>query len=30
MLVMVFDRTFHKAYERGLLGRVPQNKIKAS
>ena len=26
MLVMVPDGTFHKTYERGLLGNVPQNK----
>ena len=25
MLVMVFDRTFYKRYERGILGNVPQN-----
>ena len=23
-MVMVFDETFHKTYERGLLGNVPQ------
>ena len=25
MLVMVLAGTFHKTYERGLLGNVPQN-----
>ena len=27
MLVMVLDGTFHKTYERVLLGYVPQKKI---
>ena len=25
MLVMVLAETFHKTYERGLFGKVPQN-----
>ena len=28
MLLMVLDRPFHKIFEKGLLGHVPQNKKK--